>query len=166
MKTRNKADGWLEQAAASTAQGAGDQKQTPRRKAQEKGGRVEEGGPSARGGNTFENLAVWRDGVELAASVYEASKACQDFSFRDQIRRASVSVSSNVAEGYERDSNVEFIRYLFIAKASCGEVRSQAYVARRVQLLQEQSAIELIEQARQLSRRLQKLINVRREKFN
>lgn len=155
MKTRNDGEA-----------GAGGKGQNAWSKGQGTGGRVEDAGQPGGAGHTFEKLAVWRDGVDLAASVYEAFKACGDFSFRDQIRRASVSVSSNVAEGYERDSNVEFIRYLFIAKASCGEVRSQAYVARRVGLLPERSAVELIEQARQLSRRMQKLIDVRREKFN
>jgi four helix bundle protein len=116
-------------------------------------------------GATFENLQVWQEAVELAARVYTIFHACGDFSFRDQVRRAAVSVSSNIAEGYERDSNIEFIRFLFIAKASCGEVRSQTYVARKVQLIADPSATELIEQARQLSRRIQRLIEVRREKF-
>ena len=120
----------------------------------------------AGNGNTFENLEVWQDAINLAAQVYELLRDCRDFEFRGQIQRASVSVSSNIAEGYERDSNVEFIRFLFIAKASCGEVRSQAHVARRVKLLADQPAAQLIEQARRLSRRLQKLIDVRREKFN
>ncbi len=127
--------------------------------------RSKEQGAESPDGNTFENLEVWQEAVEVAAQVYELFCECRDFSFRDQIWRASVSVSSNIAEGYERDSNVEFIRFLFIAKASCGEVRSQVHLARRVKLLEESSADGLIEQTRRISRRIQRLIDVRREKF-
>ncbi len=130
----------------------------------ETGSKAQEAG--SKDGNTFENLEIWQEAVELAARVYDLFHGCRDFGFRDQVQRASVSVSSNIAEGYERDSNVEFIRFLFIAKASCGEVRSQAYLAQRVKLIDDRLAAELIEHARRISRRIKKLIDVRREKFN
>lgn len=116
--------------------------------------------------DTFENLEVWRDAIELAARVYELFRECRDFSFRDQIHRAAVSISNNIAEGYERDSNVEFIRFLFIAKGSCGEVRSQTYVAHRVKLLSNDDSAQLIADAKRLSKRIMKLIQARREKFD
>ena len=115
--------------------------------------------------DTFENLEVWQEAIELAAKVYDLLRECRDFGFRDQIQEASVSVSSNIAEGYERDSNAEFIRFLVIAKGSCGEVRSQAYLARRVKLLPEKESDALIDDAKRLSRRLARFIAVRREKF-
>ena len=114
---------------------------------------------------TFENLEVWQEGIELAAKVYDRMKSCRDPGFRSQIQEASVSVPSNIAEGYERDTNTEFIRFLIIAKGSCGEVRSQAHLARRIKLLTPEQADELIADAAQLSRRLARFIAVRREKF-
>ncbi len=134
-------------------------------RSREQGGGSKEQGADDKPQATFENLKAWQDALDLAARVYELFGNCRDFGFRDQIRSASVSGSSNIAEGYERASNTELIRFLFIAKASCGEVRSQAYLAQRVRLLPDQPALALIDQARTLSRRLQKFIDVRREKF-
>lgn len=128
--------------------------------------RSKEQGAGRTDGKTFENLEIWQDAMDLAVRVYELFHECRDFEFRNQIQSAAVSVSSNIAEGYERDSNAEFIRFLFIAKGSCGEVRSQGCLAMRVKLIGELPATELIEQARRLSKRIQKLIDVRREKFN
>jgi four helix bundle protein len=115
---------------------------------------------------TFESLEVWQDAIELAARVYDLFRDCKDWRFRDQIQAAAASISNNIAEGYERDSNPEFIRFLFIAKGSCGEVRSQAYLGRRVGLLNPEQASALISQAATLSRRLQRFITVRRERFS
>ena len=80
----------------------------------------------------FEDIKAWGMAKDLVMSVYRLSgegKFSQDFGLRDQIRRASVSVMSNIAEGFERGSKAEFARFLRIAKGSCGEVRSQLYVA-------------------------------------
>ncbi len=115
--------------------------------------------------DTFENLEVWQDAIELAARVYELFRSCRDFGFRSQIQEAVASISNNIAEGYERDTNQEFIRFLFIAKGSCGEVRSQTYLAKRVKLLAEDRAASLIAEAKRLSKRIARFIEVRREKF-
>jgi len=117
-------------------------------------------------GWTFENLEIWQDAIALAAHVYQRFQGCRDYEFRGQIRSASVSVSSNIAEGYERDSNAELIRFLFIAKGSCGEVRSQSHLAHHVKLLDEAAAKELVGESQRLSRRIQKFIDVRRQKFS
>lgn len=119
-----------------------------------------------KSGWTFENLEIWQDAITLATHVYQRFQSCRDYEFRGQIRAASVSVSSNIAEGYERDSNAELIRFLFIAKGSCGEVRSQSHLAHRVKLIDETAANELIGESQRLSRRIQKLIDIRREKFS
>lgn len=77
----------------------------------------------------FEDIMAWQKGKVLAVDVYKQFKSCKDFSFRDQIQRAAVSVSNNVAEGFERQSNKELSKFLFIAKGSCAEVRSMLYIA-------------------------------------
>lgn len=77
----------------------------------------------------FEDLLMWKKARELTKEVYTALRVCKDIGFRDQIQRASVSVLSNIAEGFESGTRQEFLHYLFIAKASAGEVRAQTYVA-------------------------------------
>jgi four helix bundle protein len=116
--------------------------------------------------DTFGNLEVWREAVELAAQVYELFRDCGDWGFRGQIQNASVSISSNIAEGYERSSNAEFIRFLDIARGSCGEVRSQAHVAARVNLLSDDAAAALNADAKRLSKRIARLMEVRRNDFS
>jgi four helix bundle protein len=113
----------------------------------------------------FEDLIVWQLAIDLAASVYAAFGTSRDFPLRDQVQRAAVSISSNIAEGYERDSNADFIRFLYYAKGSCGEVRSQLYLAQRVRALTDQTASAMIEEARLLSRKLGAYIKVRETKF-
>ena len=80
----------------------------------------------------FEDIEAWQGARELARLVYDLTKRepfCRDFEMRDQIRRAAVSVMSNIAEGYESQTSAVFIRYLDISKGSAGELRSQSYVA-------------------------------------
>ena len=80
----------------------------------------------------FEDLVAWQKSRELAAEVYRLSNTggfARDFGLKDQIRRAAVSVLSNLAEGFERGTANEFHHYLVVAKGSCGEVRAQLYVA-------------------------------------
>ena len=80
----------------------------------------------------FEDLIAWQKARLLTAEIYRVSSQshfARDFGLRDQICRAAVSVMSNIAEGFERNRAAEFHQFLSIAKASCGEVRSQLYVA-------------------------------------
>lgn len=80
----------------------------------------------------FEEIEAWQRGRELTKLVYELTSKgswAKDFGLRDQIRRAAVSAMSNIAEGFERHGQAEFLRFLTMAKASAGEVRSQLYVA-------------------------------------
>lgn len=80
----------------------------------------------------FEDLDAWKVARELANLIYALAKTSEmsrDFGFRDQIQRAAVSVMNNVAEGFERGSNKDFAKFLFISRGSVGEVRSMLYLA-------------------------------------
>lgn len=77
----------------------------------------------------FEDLICWQKSRDLTREVYKTFQDCRDFGFKDQIQRASVSIMSNIAEGFESGTSQEFLNYLYIAKASAGEVRSQLYTA-------------------------------------
>ena len=80
---------------------------------------------------SFEDLPMWKASRELAALIYKSNSLQfqKDFGLKSQMQRAAVSISSNIAEGFERDGNKEFIQFLSISKGSCGETRSQLYRA-------------------------------------
>jgi len=78
---------------------------------------------------SFEDIVAWQKSRELTIEVYRTFKDCKDFSFKDQIQRASVSVMNNIAEGYERNGNKEFRKFLYISKGSSAEVRSMLDLA-------------------------------------
>ena len=103
---------------------------------------------------TFEDLLVWQMGIELVKRVYVLTASglfSRDFGLRDQIRRASVSIPTNIAEGFERASRKEYLQFLNIAKGSAGEVRSLFFVAFEVGYLQTESYEELKEEVTKLS---------------
>ncbi len=113
----------------------------------------------------FEDLKVWKDSVSLATEIYRQFKTLHDFGYRDQIQRAAVSVPSNIAEGYERQSNNEFIRFLYIAKGSCGELRTQVYPGIELEYLDKEKGKSLLEQTREISATLYGLIQTRKRNF-
>lgn len=85
--------------------------------------------------NSFEDLPVWKEAKELAVLIYRLTakgKTSKDFVLKDQIQRSVISISSNIAEGFERGTKQEFIQYLYIARGSCGELRSQIYIAKDI----------------------------------
>jgi len=77
----------------------------------------------------FEDIIAWQKANELTMLIYKSFLNNKDYGFKDQIQRASVSIMNNIAEGFERKSNKELKYFLFIAKGSCGEVRSMLYLA-------------------------------------
>jgi len=113
----------------------------------------------------FEDLEVWKRSTRLAVDVYKVFSDCRDFGFKDQITRSALSIPSNIAEGYERSSNNEFIRFLNIAKGSCGELRTQIYIALEIGYLNEEEGERLIEESQEISAMLSGLIKTRRERF-
>ena len=103
----------------------------------------------------FEDIESWKLAREVARLIYEASgreKFSRDFALVNQIRRASVSVISNIAEGFERGGNKEFIQFLAIAKGSCGEVRSQLYIALDQKYIEENEFREISNKLTEASR--------------
>jgi len=107
---------------------------------------------------SFENLEVWKSGCRVAVRIYEILKTCKDYGLKDQMTRAAVSVPSNIAEGAERDSKLEFIRFLHIAKGSAAELRTQVYIARQIGAIDEDIQKELVEELKTLSAMLHGLI--------
>ena len=107
--------------------------------------------------NSFEDLPVWQNARELASLVYTTSaegKLNKDYGLRNQIQKAVVSVSSNIAEGFERGSKREFIKFLYIAKGSCGELRSQLYIAKDLGYLSNSASETLIKSASNASKQI------------
>jgi four helix bundle protein len=89
---------------------------------------------------SFEELEVWKTSMVLCTEIYKHTNTelfSKDFGLKDQIRRASVSIPSNISEGYERDSKNQFLYFLAIAKGSCGEVRTQLRIAHNLNYLNE-----------------------------
>ena len=103
----------------------------------------------------FEDFIAWQKARKLTSNVYKASnlgKFASDFGLKDQIRRASVSIMSNIAEGFERGRPTEFHQFLSIAKASCAELRSQLYIALDVGYLNDAAFGVLMTQAVEVGR--------------
>ena len=107
------------------------------------------------GVNRFEDLIAWQKSHELVKNIYQITNSgefSRDYGLRDQIRRASVSIMSNIAEGFERGSQADLHRFLVIAKASCAEERSQLYIALNIGYLSEQEFAHLMAKASEVSR--------------
>jgi len=107
--------------------------------------------------NYFEDSPVWQNARELAVLVYKTTskgKLRADCGLKNQIERAAVSVSSNIAEGFERGSKQEFIQFLYIAKGSCGELRSQLFIARDVGYIDNNDFKVLLDSATNVSKQM------------
>lgn len=113
-------------------------------------------------GKRFEDLEVWKNACQFSVDIFKTFLNCKDYGFKGQITRASLSIPSNIAEGYERDSNKEFIHFLYIAKGSCGEVRTQLYIAAEIGYLEKEKETIFVEKAREISYMLSSLIKKRK----
>src|SRR5947209_6677847 len=103
----------------------------------------------------FEEMEAWKAARELSRLVYGVTTDgafARDYGLKDQIRRAAVSVLSNLAEGFERGGNKEFLQFLAIAKGSCGEVRAQLYVALDQSYLSHEQWLTLSNKTSEISR--------------
>jgi len=107
---------------------------------------------------SFEDLEIWQKACRVAVRVYEILQNCKDYGLKDQMTRAAVSIASNIAEGAERDSKAEFIRFLHIAKGSSAELRTQVYIAQRIKVVSDQIEKELVGELKALSSMIHGLI--------
>ena len=101
----------------------------------------------------FEKLQIWKRSCRLSVELYRALENSKSFGFKEQITRSALS-----AEGYERDSIKEFIRFLKIAKGSCGELRTQLYIGCEAGLLDRASAVPMIKESEEIARMLKGMI--------
>lgn len=102
----------------------------------------------------FEDIISWQKGIELSMIVYDIFRNNKDYGFRDQIQRAAVSVSNNIAEGFERQSNKELSKFLYIAKGSAGEVRSMLSIAIKLNYINQTQFNDLQNRCIEISRLL------------
>ena len=113
---------------------------------------------------SFEDLAIWQEGMQICFQIYDALADCHDYGLRNQMERSAVSIPSNISEGYELSSDRAFIRHLYIAKGSSGELRTQLYIAIRQKYIDKAPGDQLINRAQRLSGMIQKFINARRKR--
>jgi four helix bundle protein len=107
--------------------------------------------------NSFEDILAWQKARELNKEIYQITQLDSfknDIDFKRQIRLASVSISSNIAEGFDRNTDKEFVHFLFIAKASASEVRSQLYLALDLDYIDEKIFHDLTNKTLELSKLL------------
>jgi len=102
----------------------------------------------------FEEIIAWQKGKELAIDIYSLFKDNKDYGFKSQIERASVSIMNNIAEGFERGSKKDFKKFLYIAKASCGEVRSMLYLGLELNYINQQDFDKFYKLSSDISRLL------------
>ncbi|RJQ47020.1 MAG: four helix bundle protein [Gammaproteobacteria bacterium] len=108
--------------------------------------------------DSFESLDVWKRSCRLCVEIYRALETCREFGFKDQITRAALSVPSNIAEGYERNTSKEYAHFLKIAKGSCGELRTQLYIGVELGLINKAKAKDYIKEATELAKMLQGIV--------
>ncbi|USD65148.1 four helix bundle protein [Vibrio sp. SCSIO 43136] len=109
----------------------------------------------------FERLDVWQLAMELAEEVYRETECSKDFGFKDQIRRSAISIPSNIAEGIERGSDRDTIRFLYFAKGSSGELLTQAILGNRIGVLGPITSDKICGKCYRINKMLVKLIKYR-----
>lgn len=113
----------------------------------------------------LENLEVWKRSCRLSVELYKTVASCRDYGFKDQITRSALSIPSNIAEGYERDSARGRVQFLKIAKGSCGELWTQLLIAREIRYIDDSTCRHMEHEVKILSKMLYKLIRHFEEKL-
>ncbi len=109
----------------------------------------------------FENLDIWKRSSRLCVDIYKELAHCKDYGFKDQITRCSLSVPSNIAEGFERGTNKDSNKFFYYAKGSCGELRTQIYIGIEIGYVNKDTGLNWINETEQLSKMLSALIKHR-----
>jgi four helix bundle protein len=117
------------------------------------------------GYKSFEDLAVWKQSCRLSVRIYNELKGCRDFGIKEQITRSALSIPSNIAEGAERNSKQEYIRFIHIAKGSAAELRTQLYIAGEIGLLSKNTVVELVSELKHISATLQSIANTLKKRL-
>jgi four helix bundle protein len=104
--------------------------------------------------NNFEQLKVWQKAIDIASRVYDLTKGIKEYYLRDQINRAALSISNNIAEGFEYSNAADFNRFLAIAKGSCGEVRSMLFFLESNQLVSDAISAQLKQDCAELGKQI------------
>lgn len=115
----------------------------------------------------FEELNIWKESLIITKEIYDFTakgRFSRDFGLRDQIRRAIISVSSNIVEGFEKNNNNEFVRFLKIAKGSAGEVRNQLYIALAISYITDKEFEKASDDLEKLSAQIGKFISYLEDK--
>lgn len=110
----------------------------------------------------FEDLIIWQKAQDIAVKIYQLVEKNdfikKDFSLKDQFKSAAISISDNIAEGFEYNNNPDFHRFLRISKGSCGEIRNKIHFARRLEFITEATAQALINEIRVLGNQIGELM--------
>jgi four helix bundle protein len=118
---------------------------------------------------SFEDLIIWQKAQELAVKIYLLADSnkfiVKDFTLKDQLKSAAISISDNIVEGFEYNNNPDFHRFLRIAKGSCGEIRNKILFVKRLKHIDESTGVNLTEEARQLGRQIGELIKKVKQKI-
>jgi four helix bundle protein len=115
----------------------------------------------------FEDLPIWKESRDLTVGIYKLTnegKLAKDWCLTNQIRSASLSISSNIAEGFDRSSRKEFIRFLYIAKGSVSEVRSQILVCIELGYVEKNESKILLDRTKSLAKQIGALISFLKKK--
>ena len=113
---------------------------------------------------SFEDLWIWHESLEICYEIYDCMKNCRDFGLRSQMYDSSASVPSNIAEGFELNTDRAFIRHLYISKGSAGELRTQVYIAIRQEYIPKHKGQELINRIKRLAGGTQNFIDARKQR--
>lgn len=119
---------------------------------------------------SFEDLVIWEKAQDIAVKIYRMGEENdfikKDFSLKDQFKSASLSISDNIAEGFEYNNNPDFYRFLRMAKGSCGEIRNKIHFIKRVGFITDASALTLIKEVTELGNQIGGLLKKVKEKIN